>query len=112
MWEKGGVIPRTCISLDCMWEKQPVPIVHNHPRSRYLYASNFTLQTLYARGQGPLYLFDKKMYGPQKRPGHSSGTKEIPVPEEKQTKAIQPIARQVHNRVQFSLVGRVTLAAQ
>jgi hypothetical protein len=82
-----------------MWEKQPVPIVHKHPRSRYLYAFNFTLHTLYAGQQGPFHPFDKKIYGPQRQPGHRSGTKEIPVPEEKQTTAIQPIARQVYDRV-------------
>jgi len=88
-----------------MWEKQPVPIVHKHPRSLYLHASNFTLQTLYVGGQDPLYPFDKKIYGPQRRPGHSSGTKEIPVPEEKQTTAIQPMARQVYNQVYFFFSG-------
>jgi len=82
-----------------MWEKQPVSIVHSYPRSRYLYASNFTLQTLYAGGQGPFYPFDKKTYSPQRRPSNSSGMKEIPVREEKQTTAIQPMARQVHDRV-------------
>jgi hypothetical protein len=85
-------------SLSCMWQKQPIPIVQKHPSSLYLYASNFTLQTLYVGGQGPFYPFDKKIYGPQRRPGHSSGMKEIPVPEEKQTTAFQPMAKQVHDR--------------
>jgi hypothetical protein len=98
---EGVQLRELIFSVGCMWEKHPIPIVQKHPRFWYQYASNFTLQTLYSGGKGPLYPFDRKIYGPQGRPGHSSGMKEIPVPEEKQTMAIQPMARQVDDRVYF-----------